>query len=67
MLYLACGLVVWVLRPDGPLGATFLGMGASWAFFLLTAMDLYGPATFFRLHVPDRNDHSQLLRKRFEA
>src|SRR5207237_906736 len=51
MAYLACGLVVWVLRPDGPLGATFLGMGASWAFFLLTAMDLYGPATFFRLHV----------------
>ena len=49
--YLACGLAVWVLRPDRSLGAAFLGMGASWAFFLLTAMDLYGPGTFFRFHV----------------
>ncbi|HUE30689.1 MAG TPA: ATP-binding protein [Verrucomicrobiae bacterium] len=49
--WLAAGLVVWVLRPRAPLGQAFLVLGASWAFFLLTAMDLYGPATFFRLHV----------------
>src|SRR5262245_53735804 len=49
--YLACGVVAWVLRPYAAVTDTFLVVGASWAFFLLTAMDLYGPATFFRLHV----------------
>jgi len=49
--YLACGVVAWVLRPYTSVTDTFLVVGTSWAFFLLTAMDLYGPATFFRLHV----------------
>ena len=49
--YLAAGLVVWLLRPRAPLGQALLVLGTSWAFFLLTAMDLYGPATFFRMHV----------------
>jgi signal transduction histidine kinase len=49
-LYLASGLVVWVLRPRAPLARAMLAWGASCALFLLTAMDLYGPATFFRLH-----------------
>ncbi len=50
-VYLASGLVVWVLRPRAPLGRTLLVFGASCALWALTAMDLYGPATFFRLHV----------------
>jgi signal transduction histidine kinase len=48
--YVAAAIVVWVLRP-GPLGWAFVASAVAWAFFLLTAMDLYGPATFFRLHV----------------
>jgi signal transduction histidine kinase len=48
--YMALAVVVWVLRP-GPLGWAFVAPAIAWALFLLTAMDLYGPATFFRLHV----------------
>jgi signal transduction histidine kinase len=48
--YMAAAIVVWVLRP-GSLGWAFVASAVAWAFFLLTAMDLYGPATFFRLHV----------------
>ena len=48
--YVAAAIVVWVLRP-GPLGRAFVASALAWALFLLTAMDLYGPATFFRLHV----------------
>jgi signal transduction histidine kinase len=48
--YMASGLVVWLLRP-GPIGRAFVVLGVTWALFLLTAMDLYGPATFFRLHI----------------
>jgi signal transduction histidine kinase len=43
--------VVWSLRPRAPLARAFLVLGVAWAFFMLTAMDLYGPASFFRLHV----------------
>ena len=49
--YLASGLVVWVLQPRAPVGRALLASGITWAFFLFTAMDLYGPASFFRLHV----------------
>ena len=49
--YLVAALVVWVFRPRAPLGRAFLSTGAAWGIFLITAMDLYGPATFFRLHV----------------
>src|SRR5262245_7593411 len=48
--YVAAAAVVWVLSPR-PLGRAFVVAALSWALFLLTAMDLYGPATFFRLHV----------------
>jgi signal transduction histidine kinase len=48
--YVAAAIVVWVLHP-GALGRVFVGLGLSWALFLLTAMDLYGPGIFFRLHV----------------
>jgi signal transduction histidine kinase len=49
IVYMGSGLLVWLLRP-GPLGRAFVALGIIWAVFLLTAMDLYGPATFFRLH-----------------
>jgi len=49
LAYVAAALVVLVLRP-GALGWAFVSFAVSWAFFLLTAMDLYGPARFFRLH-----------------
>lgn len=49
--YLALGLMVWVLRPRAPLGRALLAFGTSSALWMVTAMDLYGPATFFRAHV----------------
>ncbi len=49
LTYVPAALVVLVLRP-GALGWAFVSFAVSWALFLLTAMDLYGPATFFRLH-----------------
>jgi signal transduction histidine kinase len=49
--YLASGLIVWVLRPRAAVARALVAVGAAWAFFLITALDLYGPATFFRLHV----------------
>ncbi len=49
--YFVLGLVVWVLRPRAPLVHALLAVGMAWGIFLITAMDLYGPATFFRLHV----------------
>jgi len=49
-VYLACGLVVWVLRPRAPLGRALLAFGTTGALWMITAADLYGPGTFFRLH-----------------
>ncbi len=51
VVFLACGVVVWVLRPETPMARALLATGTTTALFLFTAMDLYGPATFFRLHV----------------
>jgi len=50
-VYLASGLVVWTLRPRTDLGRVLLAFGVSCALWALTAMDLYGPATFIRLHI----------------
>jgi signal transduction histidine kinase len=50
VVYLTCGLMVWVLRPYSPLSRAFLAFGAAWAAFFLTAMDLYGPSTFIHFH-----------------
>jgi hypothetical protein len=47
----AAGLVPWLLRPRAPLPRALLMFGSMCALFLLTAMDLYGPARLFRLHV----------------
>ena len=49
-VYLASGLVVWVLRPRAPLGRALLAFGTTGALWMITAADLYGPGTFFRLH-----------------
>jgi signal transduction histidine kinase len=51
LVFLFAALATFVLRPDSPAALGFLGGGSAIAFFLFTAMDLYGPATFFRLHV----------------
>src|SRR5882724_9885379 len=50
VVYLTSGLVVWILRPYSPLSRAFLSFGTAWAFFLITAMDIYGPGTLTRLH-----------------
>jgi signal transduction histidine kinase len=50
-VYLAAGLVVWLLRPRAPLGRALLLFGGTCAVWMVTAMDLYAPGTFFRLHV----------------
>src|SRR5262249_32003337 len=50
VVYLTCGLIVWVLRPFSALARAFLAFGIAWSAFFLTAMDLYGPATLMRVH-----------------
>jgi signal transduction histidine kinase len=50
-VYLASGLVTWSLRPRAPLGRALLAFGTLSTLFMVTAMDLYGPATFVRLHL----------------
>jgi signal transduction histidine kinase len=49
-VYLTCGLVVWILRPFSSLARAFLALGTALGTFFITAMDLYGPGTFARLH-----------------
>ncbi|HZR84657.1 MAG TPA: ATP-binding protein [Candidatus Binatia bacterium] len=51
VVFLAAGLLAWSLSPLRPLPRAFLAFGASCALFLFTAMDLYGPWTFFDLHL----------------
>jgi len=48
---LLSGLIAWVLRPRASVARAFLMLGVTMGLFFLTAMDLYGPATFFRLHI----------------
>ncbi|HXJ37478.1 MAG TPA: ATP-binding protein [Candidatus Eisenbacteria bacterium] len=50
VVYLLCGLVAWVLRPSSRLSRAFLAFGAAYSAFFLTAMDIYGPWTFMRIH-----------------
>jgi signal transduction histidine kinase len=51
LVFLVAGLATYVLRPESRAARALLAGGGSIALFLFTAMDLYGPATFFRLHV----------------
>jgi len=50
-VFLGSGLIVWLLRPRAPMARAMLAWGMACGVFLLTAMDLYGPALFFRAHV----------------
>src|SRR5205823_3845120 len=43
---LLSGLIAWVLRPRASVARAFLMLGVTMGLFFLTAMDLYGPATF---------------------
>jgi signal transduction histidine kinase len=49
--WLTAGLVVWVLSPRTHLARALLAFCSATTLFVLTVPDLYGPATFFRLHV----------------
>jgi len=49
-VYLTSGLVVLMLRPYSPLARALLAFVGGWAFFFITAMDIYGPGTLTRLH-----------------
>jgi signal transduction histidine kinase len=51
VVFLACGLLSWALRPSSNLARAFLHFGGACALFLLTAMDLYGPSTFDDLYL----------------
>jgi signal transduction histidine kinase len=51
VIFLASGLVVWVLRPRAPVANAFLIFGVAYAVWMFTSLDLYGPAIYFRLHV----------------
>ena len=51
VVFLFAGIATFMLRPEFPAARALLAGGSSIALFLFTAMDLYGPATFFRLHV----------------
>jgi signal transduction histidine kinase len=51
LVAVACGLVVWLLRPRAAVARAFLVLATAGGAFLLTALDLYGPARLFRLHV----------------
>jgi signal transduction histidine kinase len=50
-VFLGSGLIVWLLRSRAPMARAMLAWGMACGVFLLTAMDLYGPAIFFRGHV----------------
>jgi signal transduction histidine kinase len=47
----AIGLVVWFLKPHTAASAALLGLSTALGLFFLTAIDLYGPHWFFRLHI----------------
>jgi len=45
------GIGVWVLKPQTSASLALLSVSLSLGVFFLTAVDLYGPHWFFRLHV----------------
>lgn len=47
----AIGLVVWFLKPDTAASTALLGLSTALGLFFLTAIDLYGPYWFFRVHI----------------
>jgi signal transduction histidine kinase len=49
--FLAIGLLVFALTPPTAASASLLSIGLTTGLFVVTAVDLYGPHLFFRLHV----------------
>jgi signal transduction histidine kinase len=49
--WLAAGEIVWLLSSRATMTRALVVFCGSCTLFVLTALDLYGPATFFRLHV----------------
>ncbi|HEY2389296.1 MAG TPA: ATP-binding protein [Candidatus Binatia bacterium] len=50
-VFTAVGIVVWILGPAGPTTVGTVVLALNTGAFCLTAMDLYGPAQLFRVHV----------------
>jgi hypothetical protein len=50
LVSIAIGIAVWVIKP-GPAGVALLIQTGTIGIFFLTAMDLYAPHWFFRLHI----------------
>jgi signal transduction histidine kinase len=50
-IFTAVGVLVWILGPSVPATVGTVAVMLDLGLFCLTAMDLYGPARFFRLHV----------------
>jgi signal transduction histidine kinase len=51
IIFTAVGLLVWILGPPVPATVGTVVVMLDLGLFCLTAMDLYGPARFFRVHV----------------
>ncbi|NOT56079.1 MAG: GAF domain-containing protein [Deltaproteobacteria bacterium] len=47
----AIGLIVWFLKPRAAASTALLSLSTVLGLFFLTAMDLYGPHWFFRVHI----------------
>jgi signal transduction histidine kinase len=47
----AIGFVVWLLKPHTAASAALLSLSTALGLFFLTAVDLYGPYWFFRVHI----------------
>jgi signal transduction histidine kinase len=50
-VYLVSGLIVWAFRPSRPVARAFLSLGLAFALLLFSAVELYRPSVYFRLHV----------------
>jgi signal transduction histidine kinase len=50
LVSIAIGIAVWVMKP-GPASVALLFQTGTIGIFFLTAMDLYAPHWFFRLHI----------------
>ena len=47
----AIGFVVWFLKPHTAASAALLSLSTMFSLFFLTAIDLYSPSWFFRVHI----------------
>jgi len=51
LIFTAVGVAVWILGPRAPTTTGTIVLALDLGAFCLTAMDLYGPAQLFRVHV----------------